>query len=96
MPTNRLHELDSVLEKIERELDRAASSQEIRELRSIVRRPGWRTLAEQSLFLAMATALFDHLQAEARMRGALLEASKQISPIAPKSPRPVPSKQKRN
>jgi hypothetical protein len=89
VPTSRVSELDAILEKIEGEIQTTASSQEMRQLRAIVRRPGWRTAAEQSLFLAMAATLSDHLQAGARMRKALLDASKQISPIPASNRRPA-------
>ena len=79
--------MDAILEKIAQAIERNVSTGDVDELRSIVQRPGWRTLAEQSLFIALATALHEHLEAGARLRSELLEASKQISPIPKRVPR---------
>jgi hypothetical protein len=86
MPTSAIPHLDAVLATLERKIQESAATQDIQELRAIVRRPGWKTLVEQSLFLAIVQALEAQLEAGTRTRAALLEAAKQISPIA-KPPR---------
>jgi hypothetical protein len=87
MPTSMRPQMEAILDKIAQLIERNMSAQEVDELRSIVRRPGWRTVAEQSLFIALATALLEHLEAGVRLRSELLEASKQISPIPERAPR---------
>jgi hypothetical protein len=87
MPTSMRPQMEAILDKIAQLIERNMSAQEVDELRSIVRRPGWRTVAEQSLFIALATALLEHLEAGVRLRSELLEASKQISPIPKRAPR---------
>jgi hypothetical protein len=82
MPTSAIPQLDAVLAAIEHRIREGSTTDDIDELRAIVRRPGWKTLVEQSLFLAIAETLSAHLDAGARMRAALLEAAKQINPIA--------------
>ncbi len=82
MPTSAIPHLDAALAAIERTIQQSSATQDIAELRAIVRRPGWKTLVEQSLFLTIVQGLEAQLEASARMRAALLEAAKQISPIA--------------
>ncbi|HEX3456626.1 MAG TPA: hypothetical protein VHR97_01610, partial [Candidatus Baltobacteraceae bacterium] len=67
---------------LERKFQESSATKDIQELRAIVRRPGWKTLVEQSLFLAIVEALDAQVEAVARMRTSLLEAAKQIGPIA--------------
>jgi len=81
MPTSMRPQMEAILDKIAQALERDAAMRDVEALRSIVRRPGWRTVAEQTLFIALATAFYDHLEAGARMRSELLEASKQVSPV---------------
>ena len=86
MPTSAIPHIEAALAALERKFQASSATQDIQELRAIVRRPGWKTLVEQSLFLAIVEALDAQVEAAARMRTSLLEAAKQIGPIA-KPPR---------
>jgi hypothetical protein len=83
MPTNAVANLDALLEELERIIKAQASTSDIEELRAIIRRPTWKTLAEQTFFAALVQTLNDQLQSTVKTREVLLGASRQVGSRSP-------------
>jgi hypothetical protein len=84
MPTNAVANLDALLEELERIIKAQASTTDIEELRAIIRRPTWKTLAEQTFFAALVQTLNDQLQSTVKIREVLLGASRQVGSRSPR------------
>jgi len=87
MPTNQSAQIMSLIDELDEQLQGLSSTEDLQELRTLVQRPGWTTLAEQTFVINQLTALIDQLQAAEKLREALLAGSKQVGgrrePVSP-------------
>jgi hypothetical protein len=78
MPTNQAATLLQMISEVEGKVAALAVTDDLQELRILMRQPGWTTNAEQTFVLAALDALSQQLQTVASMRLGLLAAARQI------------------
>ena len=78
MPTNEAAALLKAIGDVEEKLAALAVTDDLQQLRALMRQPGWTTNAEQTFVLAILDNLRQQLQTVGNTRQGLLAAAKQI------------------
>lgn len=78
MPTNEATMLLSLIDQLEASIATLAVTEDLRQMRSLMRQPGWTTTAEQTFVLTILSALQQQLHTVEVLREGLLAASKQV------------------
>jgi len=78
MPTSQSPQIMTLIDELDEQVQVLSSTEDFQELRALVQRPGWTTLAEQTFVINQLTALIDQLKVVEKLREALLAGSKQV------------------
>lgn len=78
MPTNQASSLLSLIDQLETSMVALAATDDLRQMRALIRQPGWTSTAEHSFVRAILDTLKEQLHAVEVLREGLLAASKQV------------------
>jgi hypothetical protein len=78
MPTNQAASLLKIIDQVEASIATLAVTDDLRQMRSLMRQPGWTTAAEQTFVLTILSTLKEQLRTVEILREGLLAATKQV------------------
>ncbi len=88
MPTSQAPTLLSILNDIEAQLEAAADTTDIQELRAILRRPTRVAVSERTYLLTVLAAVAEQLDVVRNLRAGALDSLRQARPEPPGPPTP--------
>ena len=83
MPTSQTPQILTLIDELQKCVEALNTSSDLDELRALVHRPGWTTIAEQSFVITTLEALIEHLRMASNLRTGLVAVSKQVGSRRP-------------